>query len=228
MARYPLNSVYVTGAFKEKAQPGTGLPDAAGVRRHIGTDLRASVGTAVYAIEAGTVTQSYSSSAGQTIEIKSLDGKRAWRYMHLSLRSVAVGQRVNEGDKIANSGNSGGVAAHLHVDVRIAGTTWNASLNNYSDPLATIDELNRKFALPAIGKRIQLLPPDKRTTFKAGTATQVGTINVTDNTFDYLVRGHDPKFPNRVIINSASAGGNGVSLALYYLNGNRIAGWKEL
>jgi hypothetical protein len=80
--------------------------------------------------------------------------------------------------------------------------------------------------MPPIGSTIQLIPKDVRTTFRAGTTTQAGQIRVTDNSFKYLVRGYDPKYPNRIIINSASAGGNGVALALYYTNGQRIPGWK--
>lgn len=134
--RYPLDSITITGAYKEVAQPGTGLPDSAGVKRHIGVDLRAGIGTNVYAVGSGKVTQSYSGTAGQTIEI--LIGDKLWRFMHLSQRLVSVGQTVTEGQVIAKSGNSGGVAAHLHVDARRNGTTYNASLNNYFDPLALI------------------------------------------------------------------------------------------
>jgi hypothetical protein len=82
--------------------------------------------------------------------------------------------------------------------------------------------------MPAIGSKIQLLPKDKRTTFRAGTATTAGVINVTDNTFVYEVRGYDPKYPNRILINSASGGGNGVALALYYTSGAKIPGWKQI
>lgn len=92
-------------------------------------------------------------------------------------------------------------------------------------------EVIRKVAdskMPPVGSKIQLLPKDKRTTFRAGTTTVAGTINVTDNTFIYTVHGYDPKFPNRVIINSKSAGGNGVALALYLTNGTKINGWKQL
>jgi hypothetical protein len=80
--------------------------------------------------------------------------------------------------------------------------------------------------MPAIGSHVQLIPPQTRTTYKAGTTTQAGTIHVTDDTFVYEVRGYDPKYPNRIIINSASAGGNGVALSLYYFSGALIPGWK--
>lgn len=82
--------------------------------------------------------------------------------------------------------------------------------------------------LPPIGSRIQLIAPQTRTTWKAGTAIKAGTIKVTDNSFVYLVRGYDPKYSGRIIINSASGGGNGVGLALYLLNGSLIEGWKRV
>lgn len=82
--------------------------------------------------------------------------------------------------------------------------------------------------MPAVGSKIQLIPKDTRTTFKAGTTTKAGSINVKDNTYVYQVRGYDSKYPGRIIINSASAGGNGVALALYYTDGKLIPGWKRV
>lgn len=82
--------------------------------------------------------------------------------------------------------------------------------------------------MPAIGSRIQLVPKDNRTTYKAGTADVAGHIPVIDDTFIYVVRGYDSKYPGRILINSASGGGNGVGLALYYVGGARIPGWKKI
>lgn len=82
--------------------------------------------------------------------------------------------------------------------------------------------------MPPVGSRIQLLPRQNRTTFRAGTTTPAGVIRVTDNTFIYTVRGYDPVYGYRVIINSASAGGNGIALALYFTNGNIIGGWRQV
>lgn len=140
--RYPLDNIFITGAFREKAVAGTGLPDASGVRRHIGVDLRASVGTAVYAPDNGVVTKSYNGTAGQTIEMRI--GDKLWRFMHLSERKVAAGANVSKGQVIGLSGNSGNVAAHLHVDARRDGTLYNASLNNYFDPLQLIRDAQPK------------------------------------------------------------------------------------
>lgn len=82
--------------------------------------------------------------------------------------------------------------------------------------------------MPPVGSKIQLIPVTTRNTFRATTTIVAGTIRVTNNTFIYTVRGYDPKYPYRILINSASAGGNGVALALYYTNGTLIPGWKRI
>lgn len=81
--------------------------------------------------------------------------------------------------------------------------------------------------MPPVGSVVELIPRQARTTFKAGTTNVAGTIKVVDDTYDYQVRGYDPKYPGRILINSKSAGGNGVALALYYTNGARIEGWTQ-
>lgn len=82
--------------------------------------------------------------------------------------------------------------------------------------------------MPKVGSEIQLIPVQTRTTFKNGTTTVAGTIKVKDNTYIYTVRGYDKKYPYRILINSASGGGDGVALALYYTNGKKIDGWKQI
>lgn len=50
---------------------------------------------------------------------------------------------------------------------------------------------------------------------------KVGSIYARDNTYDYKIRGRNG---NRVIVNSASGGGNGVEIAILYLDGGVIPG----
>lgn len=139
-----------------------------------------------------------------------------------------------------------------HINVRLPnGTVWSdgdiyASIQDYENKKApgflgwgesvndvrviewAPDPVNPGLDMPAIGSRIQLLPVDNRTTYKAGTSTPAGVIHVTDDTFKYVVRGYDKNYPGRILINSATAGGDGVGLALYYLNGGKIPGWKKI
>lgn len=82
--------------------------------------------------------------------------------------------------------------------------------------------------MPSVGSKIQILMGVTRTTFVAKTTKVAGTIRATDNSFIYTVRGYDPVYANRILINSKSAGGDGVALALYYTSGAKIDGWKQL
>lgn len=141
--RNPLDSITITGAFQEVAQPGTGLPDANGVKRHIGVDLRASVGTKLFAPGAGKVTSSYTSATSGLQVIEALIDSKLHRFLHLSRRDVVGGQTFVEGQVIGLTGNSGGVPAHLHWDVRKNGTTYNASLSNYYNPFSVINSINK-------------------------------------------------------------------------------------
>lgn len=125
--------------------------------------------------------------------------------------------------------NDGEYYAHLdhylstHSSVGYLG--WGESVNN----VRVIEELpDPVLNMPPIGSTIQLLPIDTRSTFKAGTTIKAGTLNVTNNTFYYVVRGYDPKYPNRVLINSSTAGGNSVALALYFTNGAIVPKWRKV
>ena len=215
--RYPLyGTIKVTGEFKEKAQPGTGLPDSAGVRRHIGVDLRASKGTPVYAPGSGQVTASYGDGNSSTVVEVRIAG-HLWRFMHLSKRLVSVGDSVTEGQHIADSGNSGGVAAHLHVDVRNDNTKWNDSLNNFMDFRAVIADANKPVAQAAVNWVPSGLRKDRSRVYlssrvstwrvyKPGTRIVAGTLLPAKNGgLSYIYRGTDV-LPNRVLVNSATFG----------------------
>lgn len=197
-------------------------------KRHLGTDYAMAVGGDIVSPVNGTISFSgVSSTLGNWFEIIEAGNSRIHRIAHLSNRLVTTGTVVKEGQLIGKSGNTGlSTGPHTHWDCRRANTTWNQGFNVFYNPESLI--LANVQKMPPINARIQLIPIDKRTTFKAGTATKVGEINVKDNSYIYTVRGYDTMYKNRIIINSASAGGNGVSLALYYVNGTKIEGWKQL
>lgn len=184
----------------------------------------------IYAVEDGTITSyGYRGSMGNRLELTSTDKKRRWGFGHLEYATVTSG-KVKRGQLIGVMGHtgytipSGYYGTHLHLVCRLSNGTYvypptlmNTPFSIYTAP-----------KMPPVGSWIRLKPVDTRTTFKAGTTTKAGSIKVTDNTFQYLVRGYDPKFSNRIIINSKSGGGDGVALALYYTNGQRINGWEQV
>lgn len=118
---YPVKDVYVTTPFGR-----IGSTWAAG--KHTGTDFRASVGTPVHATVGGVVEHvgwggSYGSAYGFHIVIRSLTKYKTNRkhlYAHLSGSQIKQGQRVQMGDVIGRSGDTGNTfGPHLHYEERI-------------------------------------------------------------------------------------------------------------
>jgi len=174
---------------------------------------------------------------GNYIEANSMRGTRTHRFLHLRRNSlfstfkVKVDQLVPEGAEIGRSGRTGIVTgAHLHHDVRKKGTAWNSNFGNYIDweKLIVPALAPPTSKMPRIGSRIQLIKGFDRNTFRAGTQTKAGKLVVKDNTYIYTIRAYDPRYPYRILINSKSAGGDGVALALFYTSGAIIKGWKQI
>ena len=105
---------------------------------HRAIDLRAAVGTPVYAAEDGTVdwvqawnghSTSGDQSYGNLVRIRHADyngGKLQTLYAHLKESKVKYGQAVKEGELIGYSGNTGNsTGPHLHFEVRLNGTRCN-------------------------------------------------------------------------------------------------------
>lgn len=88
-----------------------------GTSPHCGEDIACPVGTPVVAMNDGVVEYAKNiGRGGNCIQIKHLDGGKS-RFMHLTSYKVSAGQAVKRGQVIAISGNTGGVAAHLHWDI---------------------------------------------------------------------------------------------------------------
>lgn len=105
---------------------------------HGAIDLRASVGTPVYAAEGGTVnwvqawdgkSKTGNQSYGNLVRIQhqNYNGKKLETYYaHLSQVVVKQGNSVTEGQLIGYSGATGNCyGAHLHFEVRLNGTRYN-------------------------------------------------------------------------------------------------------
>ena len=105
---------------------------------HRAIDLRAAVGTPVYAAEDGTVdwvqawdghSTSGDQSYGNLVRIRHADyngGKLQTLYAHLQRVTVKNGQAVREGEVIGYSGNTGNsTGPHLHFEVRLNGARCN-------------------------------------------------------------------------------------------------------
>lgn len=87
---------------------------------HNGVDFTVPEGTRVFATADGIVKDATNrtSSSGLTVTIDHGNGYET-RYSHLSEALVRKGQKINRGDIIALTGNSGlSLAPHLHYEVR--------------------------------------------------------------------------------------------------------------
>lgn len=95
-------------------------------RLHAGIDLATSVGSDVLAADGGTVTfAGYSGAYGYLIKIDHQNGMET-RYAHNSKLLVSAGDKVFQGQHIAESGNTGrSTGPHVHFEVRVNGEPKN-------------------------------------------------------------------------------------------------------
>lgn len=96
------------------------------LRQHNGIDLAASRGTPILATADGVVTfASRQSGYGKLIKIRHAFGVETV-YAHLNAIRVKVGERVAQGDRIGDMGNTGrSTGTHLHYEIRLNGRPVN-------------------------------------------------------------------------------------------------------
>ncbi len=117
---WPLDYVYVTQLFGKTVSSKRLYASGS----HSGVDFRAAVGTPVKAMGGGVVagvgdtdTMCPGASFGKFVFIK-YDNGLSSAFGHLSLIRATAGQRVNRGEVVAYSGNTGySTGPHLHVTV---------------------------------------------------------------------------------------------------------------
>lgn len=111
----PISGGRLSSGFGPRKRPTKGASTV-----HKGVDWATPVGTTVVASAAGTVTRAgWGSGYGYCVYIKHNDGRET-RYGHLSKVACSVGQKVNQGDKIALSGNTGvSSGPHVHFEIRV-------------------------------------------------------------------------------------------------------------
>ncbi len=115
---YPLEKIVNVGAFGNYRKSGKT------VLQHLGTDLEATPGTPVYAINDGVVTMATRLiNYGNTIVID--HGAHIFSMsLHLDRFSVSPGDRITKGQIIGYSGNTGySIAPHFHLSVNVNGTS---------------------------------------------------------------------------------------------------------
>jgi murein DD-endopeptidase len=123
-ARYPFEGDYrISSDFNPtRRHPVTGR-----ISPHNGTDFAMPIGTPIVAPAHGTVEHvGNHHAAGRYIVVRHDNGYRT-RYLHLSRPLVNQGERIEMGERIALSGNTGrSTGPHLHYEVIVNNTPVNA------------------------------------------------------------------------------------------------------
>lgn len=89
---------------------------------HMGIDIPAAIGTDIYAVQDGEVILATSHSSYGNYCIVDHGGGITTLYAHCSKLLVKVGDKVQQGDHIAEMGSTGqSTGSHLHIEVRVNG-----------------------------------------------------------------------------------------------------------
>ena len=96
---------------------------------HMGIDIPAAVGTDIYAVQDGKVILATKHSSYGNYMIVDHGGGITTLYAHCSKLLKKVGDKVQQGDHIAEMGSTGqSTGSHLHIEVRVDG--------KHQDPIA--------------------------------------------------------------------------------------------
>lgn len=120
---------------------------------HRGVDYRAPVGSILFAPASSTVTKINDTTAGGLqLFLRSDDGRELIAFSHLSDVAVGVGQHVEAGDPIAQTGDSGfildaagrpirRVSPHLHTQLQVVDRIDGVEVVSLVDPDARYQPL---------------------------------------------------------------------------------------
>ena len=140
---------------------------------HNGIDIGCGIGTPVYAANGGTViTSTNYGSAGEYMIIQDTNGYSSV-YMHLSERLKEKGATVKKGDLIAYSGNTGGVPAHLHLEIRRT-TAKESTINPISKYQLTDTRWRLTNPNPVYIKQNGVIKPNPNFNYNFSDSTYIG------------------------------------------------------
>ena len=112
---WPVKSGKITSKFGNRNHPVL-----KSVKFHRGVDIAVSIGTPVYSGIKGRVTfAGRKGNYGNLVEIEG-NNRIKVRYAHLNSIDVVTGQKVSDGEKVAETGNTGmSTGPHLHYEIII-------------------------------------------------------------------------------------------------------------
>jgi hypothetical protein len=144
--RWPLRFISISSPFGKRDLKGSEPRGGEDSDFHEGVDLRAKIGTPVYAAQSGVVIYASSNirGYGRMVVVRHF-GNLATIYAHNSKLLVSRGKRVRRGQLIAYSGNTGHTTGpHLHFEVRHGVTAMNPTAWISTVPVSTKGSLASK------------------------------------------------------------------------------------
>lgn len=112
--------IYYTSIYGKRKHPITGK-----IKQHDGIDIAAKADLCLAVICATVIRTGIAPEYGKFVEIKN-DGGISFIYAHLSIILVKKGEKVQAGDLIAITGNTGrSTGEHLHFGMYIDGLPVN-------------------------------------------------------------------------------------------------------
>lgn len=152
--RYPTKSKYrISSPFNPRRKhPVTGR-----ISPHNGTDFATPMRTPILATGDGVVTKVKNHPyAGKYIEIDH-GGSYRTRFLHLHKFMVSKGQKVNRGQVIALSGNTGrSTGPHLHFEFHVNGKAVNP-MTTWIPTESSVSKKHRQKFLKLVAKRMALI-----------------------------------------------------------------------
>lgn len=132
-----LNDLFGTHSEQRKAM---------GLGAHRGIDYTVPKGTPIKAVGKGTIVAVYKTPVlGWVVELRTYvtaEQIRVFAYCHLDQAEVRIGKKVNQGDIIGHSGNTGASSgAHLHF---MCGKIERLATQAVEDPLQWLPKLGKK------------------------------------------------------------------------------------
>lgn len=123
--RMPLTGPFtVTSEYGMRVNPGGKLKGQ--LRLHAGIDLSNGAGSPIVAAKAGKVTKIPTDIYGGNMVVVDTGGGITMEYLHMSKRSVKVGDTVWAGRELGKEGSTGNVSGpHLHFEVHVDGKAVN-------------------------------------------------------------------------------------------------------
>jgi murein DD-endopeptidase MepM/ murein hydrolase activator NlpD len=191
--KLPLDSMVVSSKFG----PRNITVDGKTYWWHNGIDLVVEIGKPIYAVSEGIIKVATNNNGSYGLYLTVDHGQFSTLYAHLSSCTVSVGQKVNAGDILGYTGQTGAVTGpHLHFEMRIC------EYDNFWDRCAC----DSSVFMRGVDPQFYFNDYEERTsdiTMNSAIDIVKNSVGLEDKTIDYLM--NDYKYGEALITKLAKA-----------------------